>query len=105
MDFKVLGRTGERIPVIGMGTYSIGNSSGEQRKEELEALGKGIEVGMRLIDTAEVYGHGRSETLVGDAIRENRDEIFLATKVAPEHFNPDDVIKSCEASIQRLGVK
>ena len=60
---------------------------------------------MKFIDTAEVYGHGRSESLVGDTIREYRDEVFLATKVAPENFAYDDVIKSCETSIQRLGVK
>jgi diketogulonate reductase-like aldo/keto reductase len=105
MDFKPLGRSGEKISVIGMGTYAIGNSSGEARKEELDALRKGIDLGMNLIDTAEVYGKGKSETLVGDAIRERRDEVFLATKVGPEHFRHDDVIKSCEASLQRLGVK
>ena len=105
MDSKPLGRSGEKIPVIGMGAYAIGNSRGEERAAELEALRKGIDLGMNHIDTAEVYGNGRSETLVGEAIKERRDEVFLATKVAPEHFNHDEVIKSCEASIQRLGVK
>ena len=76
-----------------MGTWALGNSSGEQRREEIKALQKGIELGMKFIDTAEIYGHGRSETLVGDAIRDYRDDVFLATKVAPEHFGYDDVIK------------
>ena len=105
MEFRQFGRTGEKIPVIGMGTWAIGNSSGEQRREEIKAIQKGIELGLKFIDTAEVYGHGRSESLVGDAIREYRDEVFLATKVAPENFAYDDVIRSCETSIQRLGVK
>jgi diketogulonate reductase-like aldo/keto reductase len=105
MEFRPLGRTGESIPVVGMGTYAIGNSTGEQRANEIKAIQRGIELGMRLIDTAEVYGHGRSETLVGEAIRDYREDVFLATKLSPEHFGYDDVIKSCEASIQRLGVK
>jgi diketogulonate reductase-like aldo/keto reductase len=105
MDFRPLGRTGERIPIIGMGTWAMGNSSGDQRREEIAALRRGIELGMTFIDTAEIYGHGRSETLVGEAIKYSRDEVFLATKVAPEHFRYDDVIKSCEESIERLGVK
>ena len=105
MESRELGKTGERIPVVGMGTWALGNSSGEQRREEIKALQKGIELGMKFIDTAEVYGHGRSESLVGDAIRDYRDEVFLATKVAPENFAYDDIIRSCETSIQRLGVK
>ena len=83
----------------------MGNSTGEKGREELDALRKGIELGMGFIDTAESYGGGRSETLVGRAIREVRDQVFLATKVSPEHFGYDDVLKSCEASIERLDVK
>lgn len=105
MDFKPLGRTGERIPVVGMGTWAVGNSSGDQRRQEVMALRRGIELGMTFVDTAEIYGHGRSETLVGEAIRESRDEVFLATKVAPAHFRYDDVIRSCQESIDRLGVR
>lgn len=88
-----------------MGTYSLGNSTGEQRLAEIKALQRGVELGMKFIDTAEVYGHGRSETLVGQAIADMREEVFLATKVAPEHFAYDEVIRACDASIQRLGVK
>ena len=105
MDYKPLGRTGERIPVIGMGTYSLGNSSGEQRAAEIKALQRGIELGMKFIDTAEMYGNGRSETLVGQAIADSREEVFLATKVSPEHFAYEEVIRACDASIHRLGVK
>jgi len=105
MESRPLGRTGERIPVVGMGTYALGNSTGEQRINEIKALRRGIELGMKFIDTAEVYGNGRSETIVGEAIEDSREDVFLATKVSPEHFGYDDVIRSCEASIQRLGVK
>jgi diketogulonate reductase-like aldo/keto reductase len=105
VDRRPLGRTGERISVIGMGTYALGNSTGDKRRGEIVALQRGIELGMTFIDTAEVYGHGRSETLVGEAIAQSRESVFLATKVAPEHFGYDDVIQSCEASIQRLRVK
>ena len=105
MELREIGKTGERVPVIGMGTWAMGNSSGEQRREEIKALQRGIELGMKFIDTAEVYGHGRSESLVGEAIREYREEVFLATKVAPENFARDDMIRSCETSLQRLGVK
>jgi len=105
MEHKVLGRTRERIPVLGMGTWAMGNSTGEKRSEEVAALKKGIELGMGLIDTAESYGRGKSETLVSKAIENVRDQIFLATKVSPEHFAYDDVLKSCTASIERLEVK
>jgi len=104
MESRVLGRTGERVSVIGMGTWGMGNSAGEKRKGELMALQKGIELGMGFIDTAESYGDGKSETLVGEAIRDVRDDVFLATKVAPDHFNYEDLLKSCEASLERLGV-
>jgi diketogulonate reductase-like aldo/keto reductase len=105
MESRVLGRTRERIPVIGMGTWSMGNATGEKHKEEIEALESGIELGMKFIDTAESYGGGKSETLVGRAIREVRDKVFVATKVSPEHFGYDEVLRSCEASLERLGVK
>jgi diketogulonate reductase-like aldo/keto reductase len=105
VEFRPLGRTGESIPVIGMGTYAIGNSTGDKRRDEIAAIQRGIELGMKLVDTAEVYGNGRSEKLVGEAISDIREDVFLATKVSPEHFGYDNVIKSCEASIERLGVK
>jgi diketogulonate reductase-like aldo/keto reductase len=105
MESRVLGRTRERTPVIGMGTWAMGSSTGEKHNQELEALEKGIELGMKFIDTAESYGGGKSETLVGRAIRDIRDQVFLATKVSPEHFGYEDVLRSCEASLERLDVK
>ena len=96
---KELGRTGERVPAIGLGTWQLG---GEQA---VEALVEGVKAGAWLIDTAEAYG---TEGLVGQALKKLKDQglnVFLATKVSPSHFHHDDVIRSCEASLSRLGVK
>ena len=71
---------------------------------EVASLRRGVELGMNLIDTAEVYSSGRSEELVGEAVRDCRDDVFIATKVAPPHLHHDAVIRACEASIRRLGV-
>ncbi len=106
MEFRNLGKTGERIPVLGMGTWAMGNATDEdERMNELESLRRGIELGMTLIDTAEMYGDGKSEEIVGEAIDGQTDEVFVATKVSPEHFHQDDILRSCEASLQRLGAK
>ena len=105
MEKRELGRTGEKIPVIGMGTWEIGDVQNEGRMLEIKAIRKGIELGMGMIDTAEMYGYGNAETLVGYAIKGRRDEVFLISKVSPEHFGHDDVVSACENSIKRLGVK
>jgi diketogulonate reductase-like aldo/keto reductase len=106
MEYRTLGKTNEKVPIIGMGTWAMGNRpSGSERSSEIEALRRGIELGMSLIDTAEMYGYGKGERLVGEAIRDRRNDVFVATKVSPDHFHYDDVLKSCEASLQRLSVK
>ncbi len=106
MEHRLLGKTDERVPIIGMGTWAMGNrTAGEERAAELEALKRGIDLGMTLIDTAEMYGYGKSERLVAEAVLNRRDDVFIATKVSPEHFHHDDMLKSCEASLQRLSVK
>ncbi len=95
---KELGRTGEKIPAIGLGTWALYGERGE------EALIAGVKAGAYLIDTAEAYG---TEPLVGRALSKLKAEgvkVFLATKVSPEHFHHDDVIKSCEGSLKRLGL-
>lgn len=97
MEFIDLGRGGEKLPVIGMGTWKIG----ENRSEAIESLRTGIGLGSRFIDTAEMYG---TESLVGEAIRGEK-EIFIATKVSPHHLRYDDVIKACERSLKALGIK
>jgi diketogulonate reductase-like aldo/keto reductase len=105
LEKRELGRTREKIPVIGMGTWEIGDVQNEGRALEIQALRRGIELGMTMIDTAEMYGYGNAEKLVGQVIKGMRDEVFIVTKVSPEHFGYDEVLKSCESSIRRLGVE
>jgi diketogulonate reductase-like aldo/keto reductase len=105
MDKRELGRTREKISVIGMGTWEIGDSRNEQRALEIQAIRRGIELGMTMIDMAEMYGYGNAEKLVGQAIKGMRDEVFIATKVSPQHFGYENVLSACESSIRRLGVE
>lgn len=105
LEKRELGRTREKIPVVGMGTWEMGDVQNEGRTLEIEALRRGAELGMTMIDTAEMYGHGNAEKLVGEAIKGMRDEVFIVTKVSPEHFGYEDVLRSCEGSIRRLGVE
>jgi diketogulonate reductase-like aldo/keto reductase len=105
LEKRELGKSGEKIPVIGMGTWEIGDVKDESRALEIQAVRKGIELGMTLIDTAEMYGSGNAERLVGEAVKEIRDDVFIATKVSPQHFAYEDVLNACESSIKRLGVK
>jgi diketogulonate reductase-like aldo/keto reductase len=93
--------SGETIPVLGMGTWHLGE--GRHRAEvEIDALRTGLDLGMTLIDTAELYGDGASERLVGQAIAGRRDEVFLVSKVLPHHATFDGTIAACEASLRRL---
>lgn len=75
---------------------------GDDRTREAAALRAGIDMGLTLIDTAELYGDGRAERVVGEAIRGRRDEVFLVSKVLPTNATADGVIRSCEASLRRL---
>ena len=105
MEYRQLGRTGEKVSVIGMGCWGVGLSKNHgDWAGEVASLRRGIELGMNLIDTAESYSSGRSEELVGEAVRECRDDIFIATKVAPPSLHHDAVIRACKDSIRRLGV-
>jgi diketogulonate reductase-like aldo/keto reductase len=90
-----------RLPRLGQGTWSMGDSAA-RRAEELAALREGIALGLTLIDTAEMYGDGRSESLVGEAIAGRRDGLFLVTKVLPSNASRKGVARSCEASLGRL---
>lgn len=106
MEYRRLGRTSERISTVGMGTWMIGSYGNQQEKaEQIRSIRRGIELGINLIDTAEMYGHGKSEELVGEAIAGQRDSVFIATKVWPTHLRRDDVLAACDASIRRLGVR
>ena len=93
---------GVRVPALGQGTWNMGDNPAA-RTVELDALRHGIEQGMTLIDTAEMYGDGRSESLVGEAIAGRRDEVFVVSKVYPHNASRKAMRKSCEASLRRLG--
>ncbi len=92
---------GERVPALGMGTWNIGDDR-SSRAEEIATLQLGLDLGLRLIDTAEMYGEGLSEQLVGEAIAGRRDEVFLVTKVYPHNAGRRDAVAACERSLRRL---
>ncbi|AWN21979.1 oxidoreductase [Deinococcus irradiatisoli] len=93
---------GTRVPVLGQGTWNIGDDPA-RRSEELRALQTGLDLGLTLIDTAEMYGNGNSEHLVGEAIRGRRDEVQLVSKVLPGHASRQGTVAACHASLRRLG--
>ncbi len=95
------GWSGVEVPVIGQGTWMI---EGSRRADEraIEALRVGLDLGMTHIDTAEMYGDGRAEELVAEAIAGRRHEVFLASKVLPSHASFEGTLKACERSLKRL---
>ena len=95
---------GETVPALGQGTWQLGDDRG-QRAEEIAALRRGIDLGLTLLDTAEMYGDGRSESLVGEAIAGRRDEVFIVSKVYPHNASRRAMPRSCEASLKRLGIE
>lgn len=105
MDYKILDEN-VKIPVFGIGTWGIGGGmvrSTINDKKDINAIKTAVELGMTHIDTAEMYGNGHCEELVGIAIKDyNREELFITTKVLPEHLRYNDVIKAAERSLRRL---
>lgn len=93
---------GTTIPCLGQGTWYMGEKP-KRKAEEIKALQLGIELGMKLIDTAEMYGNGDSERLVGEAIKGRRDDVFLVSKVYPHNSGMDKIKIACENSLKRLG--
>ena len=105
MEYRPLGRTSEKIPVLGMGTWKIGSTrTSAERAAQVESLKRGLELGMTLIDTAEFYGDGASEQMVGEVIKSRRDSVFIATKVWPTNLHRDDLLMACDRSLKRLGI-
>ena len=90
------------VPALGQGTWNLGDSPAS-RNAEIRALRTGIDLGLTVIDTAEMYGNGRSEDLVGEAVRGRRDEVFLVSKVLPSNASASGTIEACHASLDRLG--
>jgi len=95
------GWTGLTLPAIGQGTWKI-EGSREKERQAIEALQTGIEMGATLIDTAEMYGNGRAEELVAEAIRGVRSQIFLVSKVLPWNASYEGTLKACARSLKRL---
>jgi len=94
-------RTGARMPALGLGTWRMGES-GRVRAAEVEALRLGLELGVRLIDTAEMYGSGEAERIVAEALEGRRDEVFLVSKVFPQNASRAGTLAAAERSLKRL---
>jgi diketogulonate reductase-like aldo/keto reductase len=93
--------SGELIPVLGQGTWGMGENP-RDRAEELRTLRLGLDLGMTLVDTAEMYGDGAAEELVAEAIVGRRDEVFLVSKVLPANATRNGTIEACERTLERL---
>jgi diketogulonate reductase-like aldo/keto reductase len=95
-------RDGTMVPALGQGSANLAQGRYPEAAEE-EALRTGLLLGMTLIDTAEMYGNGRSEKLIGGVIAGQRDRVFLVSKVSPNHVTGDGIARACDASLARLG--
>src|SRR5580704_15326126 len=102
MELRKFGPIGQQVPVIGQGTWFIDTRN---RTPVIAALRHGLDLGMTHIDTAELYGDGAAEKIVGEAIKGRRDEVFLVSKVLPENATRRGTIAACERSLTRLNVE
>lgn len=101
MKEREFGPIGASVPVIGQGTWNMEH----ERKASITALRRGIDLGMTHLDTAEMYGAGRVEELVGEAIAGRRERVFVASKVLPSNASRRGTIAACERSLRRLKVE
>ena len=99
MEHRPFGSTGRKVSLVGQGTWFIED---RDRSSAIAALQQGLDLGMNHIDTAEMYGSGAAEALIGEAIHGRREEVFLVSKVLPQHASRSGTIKACEASLARL---
>ncbi|HEX7183702.1 MAG TPA: aldo/keto reductase [Thermoanaerobaculia bacterium] len=99
MRYRTFGSTGAQVSVIGQGTW---NMEKDDRRSAIEALQRGLDAGMNHVDTAELYGYGKVEDLVGEAIAGRRDEVFLISKVLPQNASRRGTIEACERSLRHL---
>ena len=93
---------GETVPALGLGTWKMGERNGP-KKDEIAAVRLAIDLGMTLIDTAEMYAEGGSETMIGEAIAGRRDQVFLVSKIYPHNAGRANTPVACERSLRRLG--
>lgn len=96
---------GITLPALGMGTWNMGETLSARMQQEQESLRYGVDAGLTLIDTAEMYGNGRSESLVGEAIYREREKVFLVSKVLPSNASAKGVAEACRNSLRRLGTE
>lgn len=94
-------KSGDKVPVLGLGTWHMGERKSE-RAAEVAAIGLGLDLGIRLIDTAEMYGSGGAEEMLAEALTGRRDEVFLVSKVYPHNASRNGTIAACERSLKRL---
>lgn len=99
---RKFGWTGLDVPVIGMGTWMIEGRSRDAERRAIEALRLGLDLGMNHIDTAEMYGNGRAEELIAEAVDDQREQVFLVSKVLPSNASYQGTLKACERSLKRL---
>jgi len=95
------GPTGRQVSIVGQGTWNLERAD---RSRAIAALRRGLDLGMSHIDTAEMYGDGEAERIVGEAIRGRRDDVFLVSKVLPGNASRRGTVAACERSLRRLGV-
>ncbi len=93
--------SGQVIPVLGMGTWQMGENT-RNRQDEINALRHGLDIGLSLIDTAEMYGEGGAEEVIAEAIANRRSQAFVVSKVYPHNASSKGAIAACERSLQRL---
>jgi diketogulonate reductase-like aldo/keto reductase len=94
--------SGETVPALGIGTWGMGEQPGNAARETA-AIRTALDLGMSVVDTAEMYGNGAAEELVGKALSSRRNEAFLVTKVLPHHATLRGTVAACEGSLRRLG--
>src|SRR5688500_11247053 len=98
MRTHALGPSGVAVAVIGIGTWQM---EGDDRKDCIAAIQKSLDAGATHVDTAELYGSGKVEEIVGEAIAGRRDEVFLVSKVLPSNASYEGTLKACERSLKR----
>ncbi len=109
MEYRELGKTGIKISAVGLGTWQWGSREWgwgrtHSKQDVVDALHKAMELGINFVDTAEVYGGGKSEKIVGEAIREHREDVVIASKVWPLNLSYRRVLRAAERSLRRLHV-
>jgi len=109
LEYRELGKSGIKISAVGLGTWQWGSREwgwGRTygKRDVIDALHKATELGINFIDTAEIYGQGKSEKIVGEAIRDRREDVVIATKVWPLNLSYGRVLKAAERSLQRLRI-